>query len=127
VLFSYKSKDLFVPVRYTSFREVVRRKLYVNAVAHQDANAVSTHAAGYRREDKVVGVVDLHLKESVRLFIHDNTREFDQFFFHLVLVSCVFAQKTGGQLRYLKINDASSQTRRPEAISCERFPEGKAA
>jgi hypothetical protein len=84
---------LFVAVRDASLRKVVRRKLDVDAVAHQDANAVSTHAAGYRREDKVVGVVDLHLKESVRLFIHDNTREFDQFFFHLVLVSCAVRLK----------------------------------
>ena len=58
----------------SSLRKVVWRELDVDAVAHKDADAVPTHAARYCREDYVLTVVDLYLKECVRLFIHDDTR-----------------------------------------------------
>jgi hypothetical protein len=31
----------------------------------------------------VLCVVDLHFKKGVWLFVHDDTRQLDQFFFHL--------------------------------------------
>ena len=59
----------------TAFCEVVRGKFDVNTVAHQDANAVSAHAARDGRENDVVAVVDLDLKISVRLFVDDYPAE----------------------------------------------------
>ena len=73
-----------MPICDPSLGEIVWRELDIDPVTHQDADAISTHAAGDRRQHNVLAVVYPHLKKSVRLFVDNNTRQFDQFFFHLV-------------------------------------------
>ncbi len=70
---------------YAALREIIRRKLDIDPVSHQDTDPVSTHTAGDRREDNMLAVLDLDLKKRVGLFVYNNAFEFDQFFFHLFL------------------------------------------
>ena len=73
-----------MPVGDPSLRQIVWRQLDIHAVAHQDADAVAAHAARDGGEHHMLGVVDLHLKKGVWLFVDDNAIDFDQFFFHSV-------------------------------------------
>jgi len=72
-----------MPVCNSSLRQIIWRELDIDAVAHQDADAVSSHTPRDRREDNVLTIVDLNFKKCVRLFVYDNASQFDQFFFHL--------------------------------------------
>ena len=83
--FSYLTWHLFMPISNAAFGEIVGGKFNVDSVAHEDTNAISAHSAGYRRQVDMLAVVDLYLEEGIRLFVHYGTREFDQFFFHLVI------------------------------------------
>ena len=77
-------------VRDTSFCKVVRREFDVDAVAHQDADTITTHAAGDRGEDNVVSIVYLYLKVGVRLLVDHDTSHLNKFFFHtLSLLVCI--------------------------------------
>ena len=55
------------------FREIVGRKFHVDAIAHQDPDAVPSHSTRYGREHNMFGIVDLDLKKSIRLFIDHNS------------------------------------------------------
>ena len=48
---------LFMPVRDPSLRQIVWREFDIDAVAHQDADAVAAHAARDRGEHHVLGVI----------------------------------------------------------------------
>ena len=62
-----------MPVRYPALCKVVRRKLDVYAIAHQDADAISSHATRDRRGHNVLAILYLDLKERVWLLIdHDS-------------------------------------------------------
>lgn len=71
-------------VRDAAFCEVVGREFDIDAVAHQDADAVAAHAARNGREDDVVRVVDLNFEIRVRLLVDHDTSHFDQIFFHRI-------------------------------------------
>jgi len=62
-----------VSVRDPSLREIIRRQFDIYTIAHQDTNAISSHAARDRREDNMLAVIDLYLEESVGLFVHYDT------------------------------------------------------
>jgi hypothetical protein len=63
--------------------QVVRGKLNVNPITHQNADPIPAHSTGNGREHHVIGIVYLDLEICVRLLINDYTSHFDQFFFHL--------------------------------------------
>ena len=58
-----------MPVGNAALGEVVGRELDVDAVAHQDAYAVSAHAARDRGEHDMLALGDLYLEKCVRLFV----------------------------------------------------------
>ena len=71
-----------MPVRNTPFSEVVGGQFHVDAVAHQNTDAVTTHSPGDGREDHMVRIFYLYLKEGVWLLVDHRADHFDQFFFH---------------------------------------------
>ena len=83
VLLLFVCVGLLVPVRNSAFRQIIGRELDVDSITHQDTYTVTTHAARDGREDDMLTVLDLYLKERVRLFVYNHTRQFNQFFFHI--------------------------------------------
>lgn len=71
-----------MPICDAALGQVVWREFDVDAVAHQDADAVAAHAARDRREHHVLGIIKLHFEKCVRLFINDDAGHFYKFFFH---------------------------------------------
>ena len=65
--------SLLVPIRDTTLCQVIWRKFYVDAIAHQNPNTVPTHAARDRRKHDMLAVLDLHFEKSVRLLIDHHT------------------------------------------------------
>lgn len=79
-------------VSYSALCQVVGREFHINAVTHQDADAVSAHAAGDSGKYNMVAVIYLYLKISVWLFIDNNAPKGNKFFFHTLIqktsISC---------------------------------------
>lgn len=62
-----------MPVRDPAFREVVGRELNIHTIAHQDPDAIASHAAGDSRQDHMFTVVDPHFEKSVGLLVDNDT------------------------------------------------------
>ena len=60
---------LFESIGDAAAREVVRRHLYADSIANQDAYAMLAHLAGNRRQHDVSTVVELHFEKRVGLFV----------------------------------------------------------
>jgi len=60
---------LFEPVSDPASREIIRRHLDANAIAHQNTNAVLAHLAGNGCQHDMRAIVELDLEKCVGLLI----------------------------------------------------------
>src|SRR5437762_9854976 len=65
----HATTSLFKSIGDAAAREVVRRHLYADPIADQNAYAMLAHFAGNRCQHDVRTVVELDLEESVGLFV----------------------------------------------------------
>ena len=65
-------------------RKIVGRELDVDAVAHQDADAVAAHTARDSGENDMLALLYLYFEKCIGLFVDYDPSHFYKFFFHLV-------------------------------------------
>ena len=66
---SRRRDSLLKSIGDAAAREVVRRHLYADSIADQDAYAMLAHLARNRRQHHVSAVVELHFEERIGLFV----------------------------------------------------------
>jgi hypothetical protein len=94
-----------VAVCDAAFGEIVRGQFDIDPIAHQYADPIPTHSARDRREYHMVGIIDLHLEVSIRLFVDYDSGHFYKFFFHKYL-SIQSQRPTGDREHTIKTKDS---------------------
>jgi hypothetical protein len=82
------SGKLFVSVRNSPTRQIIRGQFNADSITGQNAYKVFSHLTGNLCQNHVLGSFELHFEEGVRQFVYDDTLSRNKIFFGQAYLSC---------------------------------------
>lgn len=91
------SGKLFVSVRNSPTRQIIRGQFNADSITSQYAYKVLSHLTRNLCKNHVLGSLELHFEEGVGQFVYDDTLSRNKIFFGQALVSCCWNTFTQGR------------------------------